>query len=123
MVSPEPDADGNPISVLSPWLWETGVIYVFIALVMAEPRARVRPVLRAAGASRSRSARSLVDVAPPALLIWLAANDRVVNPAFIEAIGWAPEPPTSGSTVASSSLGILSILSTVIEEIDRARHR
>ena len=48
------------------------------------------PSTTRAGACRSPSRASLVDIAPPLMMIWLAANDRVLNPAFVEAVGWPP---------------------------------
>ena len=91
-VSLENDADGNPIPVLDPWLWDTGVVYVFLALVVASLGfsfaryyAKWRLPLEIAGA--------LVRIAPSVILIWLAANDHVINPAFIASVGW-PETAT-----------------------------
>ncbi len=45
--SPKSDADGNPINILSPWLWESGFVYVFIGLVVRQPRPLLRQPLRA----------------------------------------------------------------------------
>jgi hypothetical protein len=121
VASPVSDADGHPISVLSPWVWDSGVMYVFIALVVASlAMAYVRYYAR--WSLPLAIGGWIVDIAPPSLLIWLAANDRLVNPAFIEAIGWAPEAHVwiNRGIIA---IGVLSILSAIFEEIKRARHR
>lgn len=34
VVSTQVDAAGNPIAILSPWLWQTGVVYVFLGLAI-----------------------------------------------------------------------------------------
>ena len=89
-LSPKSDADGNPINILSPWLWETGFVYVFIGLVVASLGLSYANHYARWSAPLSIAA-TIVDLAAPLALIWLAANDRMLNPAFIEAVGWTPE--------------------------------
>ena len=121
VVSPAADAAGNPISVLSPQLWENGIIYVFIGLVMLSLGAAFARYYAPWSAPLAVGA-TLVDLAPPVMLIWLAASDRLVNPAFIEAVGW---PPAAQEWINRGLIiiAILSIVSNVIEEIGRARRR
>lgn len=121
VVSTETDAAGDPIGVLSPWLWETGVVHLFIALVVADLGfsfakyyARWNVPLALAG--------SLVGVACAITLIWLAANDRVLNPAFAEAAGWPSALPRwINAGLVAISIGTL--VHAVAEGIRRARRR
>ncbi|GAA2680728.1 permease prefix domain 1-containing protein [Nonomuraea recticatena] len=121
VVSTETDADGDAIGLFSPRLWETGEVHLFIALVIASlafayARHHVRWSVPFAVAG------SLVDLACPLMLIWLAANDRLLNPAFVQATGWPPSVPrwiTTGLVV----LSIGTLVHTVLDGLARARRR
>jgi hypothetical protein len=120
-LSPKSDASGNPINIMSPWLWESGFVYAFIGLVVlslgisyANHYARWNAPLAVAA--------TLVDLAAPLALIWLVATDRLLNPAFIEAVGWSTEVVRwihIGLIVAS----VLTILHTIAEGFARMRRR
>jgi hypothetical protein len=121
VVSPKADAAGHPIPVLSPWLWHSGIGYVFIALVLATlgfsfARYYARWSLPLTVSSL------VVEISPAALLIWLAAHDRVANPAFIDAVGW-PDSATKWIGPGLIAIGVLSIVSAVAETLRRARSR
>ena len=119
-VSPESDANGNPINVLSPWLWESGIVYVFIALVVASLGISFANYYYARWNVPLSIAATLVDLAPPLLLIWLSANDRVVNPAFVDAAGWSPSTIDwihSGLIV----LAIITVIHSAVEGVRRLR--
>ncbi|WP_157246028.1 hypothetical protein [Nonomuraea typhae] len=97
--------------VLSPQLWETGQVYVFLGLVVAalassfaKYYARWTVPVAVAG--------SLAGVASAVMLIWLAANDRVLNPAA-GLPGWI-------NTVLIV-ISAFTILNTVIDGVARAR--
>ncbi|QFZ19830.1 permease prefix domain 1-containing protein [Saccharothrix syringae] len=78
-------ADGAPIGPLSPWLWETRFVHLFTALlVVALGLVHLKHHVR-----WSAPVAALVDVACAVALVWLVANDRVLNPAFVEAAGWS----------------------------------
>lgn len=82
------DASGDPIGPLDPWLWDTGLIYVFaglliISLSFAYTKYYARPSVPFA------ITRTAAEVATALTLIWFAANDHVLNPAFVEAAGWS----------------------------------
>ena len=120
-VSPQSDADGHPIPVLTPWLWQNGIVYVYIGLIVvslgfsyARYYARWSLPLALTGL--------LVEIAAPVLLIWLAANHRVINPAFITAAGW-PEQATRWIAPGLIAIGAIAILSAISEAIRRARWR
>lgn len=120
-VSTETDANGAPIGLLSPWLWQTGVVYAFIALVVASlgfafAKHYVRWSVPVAVAG------SLVDLAAPVVLIWLAANDRVLNPAFVAAAGWPMSVPY-WTKVVLIVISAGTLAHTVAEGIARARRR
>jgi hypothetical protein len=88
-LSPERDANGEPIGPLDPWLWETGAIYVFIALVLVGLATRyLRFYLRLR--LPTAMAILLVDLAGAAAMIWVGATNHLVNPAFATAAGWEP---------------------------------
>ncbi|GIG88191.1 permease prefix domain 1-containing protein [Plantactinospora endophytica] len=121
VLSIERDADGRPVGVLSPWLWDTGVVYVFVAVAAlslgfsyAKYYLRWNLALGIIG--------TLVNLAAPAMLIWLATTDRMLNPAFVEAAGWSPEVPRwigTGLVV----LAVLTILHSIGEAAGQARRR
>jgi hypothetical protein len=121
VISTEKDANGDPIGVLSPWLWDTGIVYVLIALVIASlGAAYAKHYLR--WSVPHAIAGSLIDMASPLLMIWLATTDRVLNPAFVEAVGW---PPTAVRWI-NAGLVVVSvgtIIHNVAEAIGRARRR
>jgi hypothetical protein len=118
-VSPESDANGNPVNVLSPWLWESGMVYIIIALVIAS--LGISFANHYARWTLSVTA-TLVDLAPPLLLIWLAANDRVVNPAFVDAAGW-PQSAISWIHSGLIVLAVTTVIHSVVEGIRRVRNR
>lgn len=120
-LSPESDASGNPINILNPWLWDSGVVYVFIGLLVASLGVSFANYYARWNVPLSIAA-TLVDLAPPLLLIWLAVNDRIVNPAFVEAAGWAPSSIDwihSGLIV----LSVITIIHSVFEGVRRVRRR
>jgi len=121
VVSPETDAAGEPINILNPWLWDTGFVYVFIALAAAQVvfqfvRYYVRWSLPLAIAG------ALVHVAGAVALIWAAATDRILNPAFIAAAGW-PEDAAKWINAGLVVIAIGTLLQTVVEEFRRSRRR
>lgn len=110
-VGPKADATGTPVPILNPWLWESGVVYLFIALVVAslavafaKYHAGWRAPLALSGA--------LVQIAPSILLIWLAANDKVINPAFLAAAAWPAEATAwiAPGLIIAGAAGILSVI-------------
>ncbi|MFE3452291.1 permease prefix domain 1-containing protein [Nonomuraea sp. NPDC059194] len=121
VVSTETDADGAAIGLFSPRLWETGVVHLFIALVIASLGfAYARHYIR--WSVPFAVAGSLVDLACPLTLIWLAANDRLLNPAFVQAAGWPPSVPRwIGTGLVVLSIGTLA--HTVLDGLARARRR
>lgn len=121
VVSTETDAAGKSIGLLSPWLWETGVVYLFLALVTASlgfsfARYYVRWNLPLAIIG------SLVDIACPVIMIWLAISDHILNPAFVTAAGW-PANVSQWVETAVIVSSILAIVHTVTQEIGQARRR
>ncbi|GIH26591.1 hypothetical protein Aph01nite_49010 [Acrocarpospora phusangensis] len=87
VVSTQTDAAGDPVGILSPWLWETGVVYVFLGLALAGLGVTVaKSYLR--WSVPVAVAAVLLSVAGTTLLIWIAAGDRLLNPAFTDAAGW-----------------------------------
>jgi len=117
----EKDAEGNPIPVLDPWLWDTGIVYVYLALVVASLGfAFARYYSK--WSLQVELIGALVRMAPSVLLIWLAANDHVINPAFIASVGW-PEAATRWIGPGLMIAGAIGIISTASDTIRQARHR
>ncbi|GAA1751165.1 permease prefix domain 1-containing protein [Luedemannella helvata] len=84
------DASGGPIGVLSPWLWDTGVVYLFLVLALVglsfnyvKLHVRWSAPLAVAGA--------VVNLAASGVLLWVARTDRLINPAFRAAVDWPAE--------------------------------
>ncbi len=120
-LSPKTDADGNPINILSPWLWESGFVYVFIGLVVVSLGLSYANYYLRRSAPLSVAA-TLADLVAPIALIWLAANDRVFNPAFIEAVGWTPEV-VRWIHIGLAASAVLTMLHTIAEGVGRIRRR
>ncbi|SEG93270.1 hypothetical protein SAMN05444920_10879 [Nonomuraea solani] len=121
VISTETDAHGAPIGVFAPWLWQTGFVYAFIALVTlnlavayAKHYARWSVPLAVAG--------TLVEIACPIALLWLAAGDRVLNPGFTQAAAW-PQSATTWINTALIVVPALTIVFAVIDGIARATRR
>ncbi|PZG36794.1 hypothetical protein C1I98_26410 [Spongiactinospora gelatinilytica] len=121
MLTTERTPGGDPIGPLSPWLWETGVVYVFVALVVADLgyafakyHARWSVPLAVAG--------TVADVAPPVTLIWLVANGKALNPAFVQAAGWSPDVPRWVG-IGLVVISVITVLNAVVGGIARARNR
>jgi len=120
-LSPKSDPNGNPINILTPWLWETGFVYVFIGLVVVSLGLSYANHYARWSAPLSVAA-TLADLAAPLALIWLAANERVLNPAFIEAVGWAPGAPR-WIHIGLIAVSVLTILHTIAQGVGRVRRR
>jgi hypothetical protein len=118
-VSTEHDANGDPIGVLSPWLWDTGFVWVFIALAAGS-----------LGASFARyylswslpvaAAASIVAVAGAAMLAWVAATDHLLNPAFVAVAGW-PDGAETALTAGLIALAGWSLLQTIADAFAHSR--
>lgn len=118
-LSIERDADSQPIGVLSPWLWDTGVVYVYLAFVVASLGfSYAKYYLR--GGLMMAVTGSLANLVPPAMLIWLAGADRVLNPAFVEAAGWSPDT-TRWINIGLIAVAALTILHTLGQAAGHAR--
>lgn len=115
------DASGDPIGALDPWLWDNGVIYVFVGLLItslsfAFAKYYARPSVPFA------IGRAAADIATGLTLLWVAANDHILNPAFVEAAGWSSTTPkwTNGIVVA---VCVASLVSAVVNGLRDYRQR
>lgn len=89
--SPRRDAEGNPINVLDPWLWDSGIVYGIMGLILAALVAPIASYYLGRWTPTRAIVGVLLEIAMPVVMIWLAANDRILNPAFVEAMGWPAE--------------------------------
>jgi MFS family permease len=91
-LSPKRDVEGNPINVLDPSLWDSGIAYVFMGLVVSGLVASIASYYQGRWTPTPRTiVAALLEIAGPAVLIWIAVNDRILNPAFVEAMGWSAD--------------------------------
>lgn len=81
------DAAGDPIGLFSPWLWDTGVVYVLSLLAIARLGLSVAKHYTRWNLPLA-VARPVVDLACVAVVLGLHSADRLLNPAFVEAVGW-----------------------------------
>lgn len=116
------DAEGDPIGALDPWLWDTGLIYVFVGLLVIALAFNFLMYYYARPGVPVVIGRAVADIATSLTFIWFAANDHVLNPAFVEAVGWSSDVPRwiNGGIVA---VCIASLLSTVITAVRDYRQR
>ncbi len=113
IVSTETDANGDAIGILSPWLWQTGVVYVFLGLVIAGLGVVVAKNYVRWSVPVAVSA-VLLTIANTTVLIWVAANDRLLNPAFVDAAGW-PAEVTRWINLGLIVTAVLTVMQTAIE--------
>lgn len=90
VMSTETDANGDPIPILSPWLWQTGTVYVFVVLAFAALGVTVAKNYVRWNAPLAITG-VLLSIASALVLISVAASGRLLNPAFVDAVGWQPE--------------------------------
>jgi HAAS domain-containing protein len=111
----ETDAADKAIPFFSPWLWESGLVYVFIglgAITLAVDYVKHYVRWNAVVAVLS----GLVGLAGASLVVWVGAERRLLNPAFVTAAQWPAEVTTwvhRGLMIA----GVLAIVVTVIQTI------
>ncbi|MEO3859626.1 permease prefix domain 1-containing protein [Acrocarpospora sp. B8E8] len=113
VVSTQTDATGDPIGILSPWLWQTGVVYVFLGLAIAALGVTVAKSYVRWSVPVAVTA-VLLSIATTTLLIWIAAGDRLLNPAFVDAAGWPSEVAywtNAGLIIAA----VLAVVHAVVE--------
>jgi hypothetical protein len=118
-VSTEHNAAGDPIGLLSPWLWDTGVVYVYIASMIlglgfrfAEPR--LRWTLRAA------LTRAVVEAAAPVVLLVMAATGHILNPAFVAAAGW-PADTERWTAIGVTVVAVATLVRVVVDLVSGLR--
>jgi hypothetical protein len=107
--------DGTPIGVLSPWLWDTGVVYAFVALVAAglalsfvRRHVRWNRVVAVVAA--------LTGLGTASLLVWVGAHDRLLNPEFVAAAGW-PQDVVRWVHVGLVVTSALAIVVTLVQAV------
>ncbi|MGI5243804.1 permease prefix domain 1-containing protein [Dactylosporangium sp. CA-139066] len=114
-------AGGDPIPLFTPWLWDTGLVYLFITLAAANLAVSFAKYYVRWSVGRAL-AGALVQVAGALTLVWLAATDHILNPAFAAAAGW------DAGTVHWIRIGLvitgsLTLVSTVLEAVTLSHRR
>lgn len=118
-VSPFTDASGDPITFFDPWIVETGLVIVLVAV----------PLLQIGGGILKLNghwnlpiaiAAIAVDVVGALTVIVLGATGHILNPAFIEAAGW-PDLVEPIVNITFVCLGVLTILTSAWENLKSVR--
>jgi hypothetical protein len=86
-VSPVRAADGRPIGLFDPWLWDTGAVYAFVALVLIGLGTRYLRFYLPWNLPRAL-AILVADLAGAVALFAAGASHHLINPAFGPAMGW-----------------------------------
>jgi hypothetical protein len=115
------DAAGDPIGVLSPWLWDSGMVYVYAGLALVEVGFKYAKVYLSWNLPVA-VADLLVNLATAGLLIWFAATDHLLNPAFADAAGW-PQSVTKWIPLGVFVVAALSMVQALVEFALAARRR
>jgi hypothetical protein len=118
-VSPFTDASGDPITFFDPWIVETGLVFVLVAVPLLQIGGGV---LRLNGRWNLGVAIAAiaVDVIGAIAVIVLGATGHILNPAFIEAAGW-PDLVEPIVNVTFVCLGVLTILTSAWENLRSVR--
>jgi hypothetical protein len=115
VISTVETAGGDPIGVLAPWLWDTGVVYLLITFAIANVGLSFAKYYLSWSIPLA-VASSLVRIGAASMFVWLTASDRLINPAFADAASWPPgvyQWTEIGIIVGSVSI----IVYTVIEGV------
>lgn len=110
--SPVRDAAGDPVGPLDPWLWDSGAVYAYAALVLVGLVVRYLHFYLRWQFSRAL-AILLTDLIGAAALIAAGATSHLLNPAFADAVGWAPvavEWTHRGMMIAGAVVAITSLV-------------
>lgn len=86
-LSPVRDAGGRPIGLFDPWLWDTGAVYAFVALVLIGLGTRYLRYYLPWNLPRAL-AILVADLAGAVALFAAGASHHVINSAFGPAAGW-----------------------------------
>lgn len=115
-LSPQQDEAGQAINILDPWLWDTGVVYAYVGLLVLMVALSVAAIYR----PRAGVAAALVGLLPAALLGWVAWQHHVLNPAFAAAVGWSSDV-TDWIHLSLVAVAGLAIVTGLWEAIQKAR--
>lgn len=116
-VSPFADATGAPITLLDPWMLQTGLAIAIIAVPVLGTCFAVAHHAERGGRALSVVA-FLVDVIGGVALIIVGLSGHVLNPAFVEAASWA-ELVTPIVNYSIAGLGALLILASASANLRR----
>ncbi|GAA4257270.1 permease prefix domain 1-containing protein [Dactylosporangium darangshiense] len=120
-VSPLSGAHGDPIPLFAPWLWDSGVVYLFIALAVANLAVSFAKYYLRWSVARALTG-ALVQIAGALTLVWLAVSDRILNPEFATAAGWGSDV-THWTNAGLVIAGAITLVHTVLEAVTLSRRR
>ena len=108
------DADGDPVGVLQPALWDFWVPYLVVLAVVGIAFEFVKYY---AGPSLPLAFSNLVlNAAVVVPVVWLAATGQLLNPAFFEGVGWPEGAEVPG--ILTTVIIVGAILGLIFDAID-----
>ncbi|MGN9786104.1 permease prefix domain 1-containing protein [Nonomuraea sp. ZG12] len=87
-VGPLTGADGEPIGVIAPALWESGALYLAVFFAAARIGFDLLGYYVGWGVPQA-VANAVLGVLFSVTVVWLAAGDLLLNHAFLAALGWS----------------------------------
>jgi hypothetical protein len=119
--------EGEPIPFFDPDLWSFWLPYLIVGMLAG---AVVAVIAWRTGhwTYRLAAVDTLLAVAVAALMIWLAVNEWLLNPAWFDAAGW-PEPANSNRWLTQAVVSVVAVTAiwTIIDvwmrAVRGARHR
>jgi len=120
-ISPFSDASGDPIPLLDPWIWSSGLIVVLVVAAVLQMAAKA---IRLQGRYTLGWALGAiaVDIIGAAAVIVIGATGHVLNPAFVAAAGW-PEVVATSANISAVVLGALTIAWSLWENLRAVNRR
>ncbi len=108
--------DGSVIPLLDPALWSFWLPW-FLALIVLEAGFAVRLYLRDwSWAAAVVNLCLALAFAVPAVLLW--SEGRLLNPAFLDAVGWDPAAATGGGWTVASIITAVVVLIAAWDVVD-----
>lgn len=104
------DAQGDAIPILHEGITPFWLVYFLVLTVLAALRA-VAVYRRGRWTWGLVAAEAILAIAATVPLIWLLLNGMLINPAFLDALGWstAVGPGSIATTITSIALGAIAI--------------
>lgn len=110
------DDDGGAIPLLDPALWSLWLPW-FLGLIAAEAIFAVR-LYRRGWSWAAAVVNSVLGLAFAVPAVLLVLGDGVLNPAFLDAVGWSPDAVTGGGWTVSTIVAASVVIITAWDVVD-----